>query len=230
MPVTEPTKAKSGGWAAFGKLFPGSNDQNVTLQVEFPISTTYTVQFSVSDPNTAVDRVQAEAEITWNVEGNFVRRLVNCANGVSVTGVAQGAKVVIRDASLVGALNTPVEYLVSVQIAPGPRSGQQNPLFAPIPNFVSIADASTEVFQIPAGAVAVYVAVVPNVPGAALPSNGVLVIQRTVAPISNTVFQWSPLVNTEWIPLVGGAAEILVANNVGGAAQISASVVFAIDG
>jgi len=122
-------RAKSGGWSATGKLRQGDPTKQVTLQVQFPVSNNYTVQFKVDpqDPGAEGGFAIPEAEIVWSVEGNSITRRVSVTNGLAVTGVGQACRVTIRDMGVVNVGFTGQDYNASVQIAPGTRANVQNP-------------------------------------------------------------------------------------------------------
>jgi len=133
------------GWAAYGTLEApsptnSSPNKEVRMQVNFPESADYTIEFAVSVPGNFSQnqvRLNVEAFITWAVEGGFISRRVTVANGTTITGVAQGATVVVRDASgsLVG-IDPPgsvFTYGVSMQIAKGSRATSGTPpTYSPI--------------------------------------------------------------------------------------------------
>jgi len=126
------------GWSASGKLKTGDRTKQVTLQADFPIAGSYTLEFGFNANPLSNVAIKCEAQITWTVEGNFVTRRVSVGDGTTVTGVGQAVRVVLTDTSLqlasqsipiipLGTQPNGVEYDVSVQVAPGTRGSNANP-------------------------------------------------------------------------------------------------------
>lgn len=122
------------GWSQSGNIRVADPNKKVTLQVNFPISDYYTVQFNVTPPNpqkigpvppNLSDLFDAEAIVTWSVEGNYVRRRITVGNGSVLSGTGQGCRVELYDAlppGLVFPGPAPgPEYPGSIQIARGTR-------------------------------------------------------------------------------------------------------------
>jgi hypothetical protein len=103
------------------------------MQVDFPVSDYYTVQFYIVPPNSQKvapappnpsDLFNSEALVTWSVEGNFVRRRITVGNGAVLSGTGQGVKVELYDALPAGlVLGGPPgpTYPASIQVARGTR-------------------------------------------------------------------------------------------------------------
>ena len=68
------------GWSGFFELIPGNSKKTPSLQVNFKRSGNYTIQFSVAYPDVTSEATAlfaTLAEVTWTVEGNFVRRVMS---------------------------------------------------------------------------------------------------------------------------------------------------------
>ncbi len=217
--------AKSGGWAQSGTLTGQNNDKQVSLQVNFPKSSNYTVEFTVSYPGTPVKRRKTEALITWTVNGNFVTRRVNVNNGVSVTGVGEAIRVVMKDANSGGG----GDYVAGVSVAPGSRGGnKQPPTLLPAANsFVTIANAGTADIAIPAdsGAISFFVAAVNTLPQAV---TGGMLKAFQVDILGGVVLAVCDAQKADWIPIVPGADTIRLQNLSGADCQFF--VMLGIDG
>jgi hypothetical protein len=116
------TKKRKSGWSTSGKLTANDPNSSFSLQAVFPedASGSYTIQFAISGED--VSGIQAKAVITWTTEGNPVQREVTVSNGMSVTGVGQGCRVIVTDNSFVYADLLPADYGVTVTVAPGNRA------------------------------------------------------------------------------------------------------------
>jgi len=249
-----PQYAKSGGWSASGKL-TNDGQSNMGLQANFladrqdnPIpAKDYTIQFFVSQPST-VGFINPQAEISWSVEGNTIRRVVSVTNGVSVSGVGQAAKVVVRDQTPqgIGGITYGITYDVSVTIAPGsrPTTGQP-PLnnaasgivlgggatvltpFSVAPGALGDIDIAVPVN---AGAISYYATAVPSDLSALTP--GVAFVQQVDS--SNTPRRINDLaITTGFIPLVPEAVALILINNYPpgpGVPNLTMTVSFGIDG
>ncbi len=115
------------GWQQGGALrvaFPPDPNRRVSLQADFTKSRQgaglYTVQFQVSRPEDIVVP-DVTADIFWKVEGGAVQRTVSVSDGTSISGVAQGVNVQVRDTTTAAPLGTRREYRVDIQVAPGTR-------------------------------------------------------------------------------------------------------------
>jgi hypothetical protein len=126
------------GWSANGTLLSANYTKTVNLQAQFNEPGDYTAEFSFS-PTKLADgsNQQAEALVTWAVEGNFVSRRVAISNGASITGVAQAVRIVIFDTTNASApRDIGVLYGVSVQVTRGQRATtMQPPTLTPHPFF-----------------------------------------------------------------------------------------------
>lgn len=126
-------KASTNGWSQTGHLQSTVSSRRVTLQVNFPISSMYTVQFRIGN-YTAGRRVSATADITWTVEGNQIHRTISITNGTSISGVGQSVSISAYDNGHPVPLLPPdqFEYDLTINVAPGTRSPiQQPPVLVP---------------------------------------------------------------------------------------------------
>lgn len=206
------------GWSASGPIIAGAGSagQGISLQANFEEEPgNYTVQFGIVTPDTLNLPngviLKATAEITWSVEGNDVRRLVDCVNGMSVSGTAQGVKVVIRDNST---STQAIEYQVSVQVVKGTRPSVSHPPFLTGDTEFLANLANVEV-PIPVNAgvtsVAVYVAPVPK---AVIAENDVMVQHHRIGGVV-ALNQYDPR-DYQWVTIAAGANTVNLINNSGG--------------
>lgn len=149
------TRAKKQGWQQSGTLTTGDTTKQVSMQADFPVAGYYTVQFGVKPPElpppTAQPAFDIEAEITWSVEGQFVRRLVSVGNGTSVSGPGQAVKVTIRDKTAeTFPLTAALDYTVSVQVTPGTRPAEERPpILRGFPEVVDVAPLGVTSIDVP---------------------------------------------------------------------------------
>jgi hypothetical protein len=199
--------------AKSGQLVPGSS-QRLNFQLPFFLNPagkvdpgSYVVQLSLDDPNPAGGpfRVEAKAEIIWSVSGNGIRRVVDCVNGMSISGVAEGVAVSIFDTSTVGGGN-PLPYQVSVQVSKGNRASIQQPPFYTLPVNI-IAPSSFIATEIPQGigAISARVDIAPVTVGGVIPEFGLEVLQQYGG---GTLKAYQPRVG--WVPLAPAARTISV--------------------
>lgn len=118
--------SKKIGWSASGKLEQLNTLREVSLQANFLANPrNYTAQFKLSGD---LKRKKVQAEITWSVEGNSIRRVVTVSDGTSVQGTGQGVNIKVRDISTLAiAAGTDPEYIASIQVVPGTRGSTSNP-------------------------------------------------------------------------------------------------------
>lgn len=166
------------GWSGSSNIRAGTR-QAYSIQAKFPKIGQYTVQFEIGNTPAPLgdDVFKATAEITWSVKGNGVRRLVNCANGMSVSGTAEAVSVKIIDASILD-VNPPFDYVVGAQIAPGTRASVQQPPFLEDIKY-TVLPGNTQDVLIPkdAGVISVYVATSVAVVGQSIASGAIKVEQ-----------------------------------------------------
>ena len=240
------TNDKPLGWSQSGKLTSNDDSGIVSLQAVFPESGDYTVQISLADNTQGVvagqpSSVQAEALITWSVEGNNVRRRVTVVNGLTVQGTAQAVYVSVKDKSI-GGFATPITYTVNIQVVPGTRASvQQPPTLISQRVFVGAVDtqnptgyhyfvgpASSVNIPVPldAGIISVFVTAFPN-PVTVIPQNNAQVQHNGGAGIQKN---YDPNVLDGWVPLLPGTSNITLFNNFAAATSIDFTVTFGIDG
>jgi hypothetical protein len=216
-------------WSQAGTLVPGGNGQ-VNMQCPFEEFGNYTVQFNLTGPpitplSTLIRK--AEAHLTWSINGQSVSRRVNVVNGVSVTGTAESVIIKVLDASLLLDAHPRDPYLVSVQTTKGTRATVQQPPTLDTPA-VSLDPGPVLSAAIPipqdAGAISVFVTVTA---ASALEDEQVTVLMRSPGGI--VLREYSPLVNTEWVPIPAGASEIRLRSGVL-APVTNWAVTFGIDG
>jgi hypothetical protein len=232
-PHNAPTAKK--GWSVAGELTTGLAAPTVSLQANFEPGD-YTIQFNLIMPNTggAAINVRAVALVTWSVEGNQVTRRVNVGNGVSISGNAEGVRVVISDSSdLTFVPLSRIPYVVAATITKGTRpSVEQPPKLYPRPGgratYDTLAPAATIVYLIPAdaGVISVFVSVAADPAGvnAPIPEQGVQVTQ-----LGGTALAVYDPRASQFVPLAPGATQIAVTNMTAGQ-TIVVNCVFGIDG
>lgn len=215
-----------------GTLIPGS-DQRVNFQLPFFLNPegkkdpgSYVVQLSINDPNpvAANFRVEAKAEIIWSVSGNSIRRTVDCVNGMSVAGVAEGVSVNVYDDSSIGG-GSPEPYIVSIQVAKGSRASIQQPPYYTMP-LNSITAGSFIATDIPQniGAISARVDIGPEDAGDNISEFDLEVLQQYGG---GTLKAYSP--KAGWVPLAPATRQISI---VSGPAAVNAyfQIVLGIDG
>lgn len=209
-PMTLDLQQKS----ASGFITPGT-DEVVHFQLPYFLDPdgnkdpgTYVVQLSLQDPNAvgAGFRIEAKAEITWSVSGNSIRRIVDCVNGMSVSGVAEGVDVRIFDDSTIG-VGSPDPYFVSLSVSKGNRASIQQPPFYTLPIDI-IAPSSFISTEIPQniGAISVRVDVGPVDAGDPIGEFDLEVLQQYGG---GTLKAYSP--KSGWVPLAPATREIAIA-------------------
>ncbi len=217
MDVQLPAAADTGGWSASGELITGDSTKQVTLQVVFPKSDVYTVQFNAIFNPDSSNPIRAEALVVWSVAGNSVTRRVSIANGTSISGVGAGVRIVLTDNTKrvdnAPAVNT-VPYTVSVQVAPGSRASvSQAPLLLPSPSNIRIPIGPNTVdIDIPqdAGVIQAYLAC-QLIGSVSPPVDGDAVAVFLYGSVGIAGF--FPTKNIDFVPVPPGATTIRVQNN-----------------
>lgn len=230
-------KSKSGGWSKHGLLHTGVTTDSLSMQCNFPQADVYTVEFSLLGNDAEPNPIQAEALITWSVEGNNVTRRVSIGNGVSVTGVGASCSVVMIDKTIKQGPFNPVpngsEYRVSVQISAGSRASTSQPPTLVQGSIIKLGPGVSTgglVVPVDAGVISVYVTVSGfdafDTPIALKPA-GTLVQQ-----VKSGVFAkcYDPMAVTGWVPVSPGTASIDVVNIFADMPQAWFSITFGIDG
>ena len=220
--------------AKFGNLTPGAGGK-VNFQLAHfldpntgkPDPGAYTLQFGISDPNTPGGpfRVEAKAEINWAVGGNSVRRVVDCVNGMTITGVAEGVSVNIYDVSFVGG-GSPLPYQVTVQVTKGVRPNVGKPPIYSLPIDILPPNSSASK-DLPdnIGATSVMVTVAPVTVGAAIGAYDVIVAQQYGG---GTLNAYDPR-QTDFNPLVPATKSIAIVSSAA-AANMYYKIILGIDG
>ncbi len=217
------------GWSSSGNLIAGKADGGIGLQAKFEETPgNYTVQFAVTYPPTDQlgNIIKARAEIVWTVEGNDVRRLVDIANGMSVSGVGQSVKVRMYDATALGGGKQPFPYPVSAQVVRGTRPSVEHPPFL-YENSLVVNAGSNAVFAIPqnAGVSSVQVYVKPEPVGVNVPLGQAVLYHVTGA--NGVINAYDPR-EVSWVPIAPGSEKIMVQND--SAVSLRFTTVWGIDG
>ena len=219
---------KSGGWSTSGKLSAGNPDRKVSLQVNFPIASNYTVQLGIAGGaalNNLLHTQNAEALVTWTVNGNSITRRVNVTNGTSLTGTGEAVKVEIQDVSI-GPFPANSDYLATIIVTPGTRgSNKQPPTLKPVPSVIPVAAGANTTVMIPvdAGVISVHAKVVGPANTPIVDGDARIVEQN----LGTNIYEFNPT-QTDWVPILGGADRLLLLN--ASAFPIDFSLVFGIDG
>lgn len=209
---------KKTGWAQAGTLTQQDNAKSVQVQANFDEAANYTVEFGmVIPPGTSA---AAEALITWTVEGNPINRRVSVSNGLSVTGVGQGVKVVVKDVSTTGN----ADYDVSLSVARGIRGDTERPPTLYL-GFVTINHASNDFFTVPldSGAQSVYLTYLTT----DTTQNPIYAVQVDSAGVLLRAWRLNATGAADWVPLEPGCVKILVFNDSGGGTPLDNVKVFA---
>ena len=131
-------KVPISGWSANGILttpvaHAGSpntfsrDGKGLALQAELKDSGYYSVQFSLIPPPGNTSVLRAEAEVTWSVQGNSIRRILSVQTGTVISGTGQAVNVKVYDVSEPSPGVATIDYLVSVNIAKGTRPTTPQP-------------------------------------------------------------------------------------------------------
>lgn len=200
--VNEKPEVKT-GWAQAGKLTQLDSQKSVQVQANFGQAENYTIQFGMVIPTAT--SAKAEALITWTVEGNPITRRVSVSNGLSVTGVGQGVKVVVKDVSTAGNK----DYDVSISVARGIRATTERP---PTLYLGSITLNSSQFgsFTVPldAGAQSVFVSADQQLFGA---TDFIFISQTDSGGVA--LRDWILGQTGGWVPLEPGCVTITVLNS-----------------
>jgi hypothetical protein len=219
------------GWQSSGILLAGNKIQSVSGQADFADRPgVYTVQFGIVSQPSGGALFSAQADLTWSVEGQNVRRTISIGNGVSITGVGQGVRWNMRDVTDSGlpgfVSNAP--YTVSAQVTTGARPGSDRPPF--LQHFSQtqtvnggLASAGILV-PVDAGVTSAFVFV--DADTIAHRPASVSVIAETLS--GNTIAIWNPAINQGFIPIPPVCQQLFVLN--GGANPILFQVLWGIDG
>lgn len=215
-----------------GSLMPGSA-QKLNFQLPYFLDQygevdpgSYVVQLSLADPNpvAANFRIEAKAEIVWSVSGNGIRRVVDCVNGMSISGVAEGVAVSVYDNSTIGG-GSPVPYQVAIQVAKGNRASIQQPPFYTLPINILPPSSfiSTDIPQ-DIGAISARIDIAPVTVGQPIGQYDIEALQQYGG---GTLKAYDPRVG--WIPLAPAARQISMVSSVA-ASNAYFQIVLGIDG
>jgi len=212
------------GWSKFGVMVNNDKQKTVQLQADFPEAGTYTVQFLlVQREGTAI---RARAIITWSVAGNSQTRIVDVANGVSVSGTAEGVAVRVIDAGYNPGSD---EYNVTVLVSKGVRASNETPpTLTPDDPFPLSIPAGT-IGNIPIDTKAGIKSVMVGIAAAlAVPYATGTVHIKFLDTAAAYLASYYPQDTPTWLPLPPGTRLISIAND--SAVTIEATVTFGIDG
>lgn len=217
-------------WSCTNTIQPGQKGQQVTLQTDiFPEPGNYTAQFNITDPNLGLPggtQILLRAEVTWYVNGNSVRRVIDVADGISITGTAEKVNIrVYDDSTIVGPLANVKTVGVSITVARGTRANIEQPPTYYLANW-TIDPGNQAMVDIPdnIGAASVFVTVGPIVIGTAIGAYDVMVNQE-----ASTRFKYYDPRQTDWVPLAPGVTRIRVEVSAA-APAVNVVVVLGIDG
>jgi hypothetical protein len=202
------------GWSASGTLTAGEGGDGtgVTLQANFEDEPgDYTLQFGLIQPVVeSGEFIKAVAEIVWTVEGNEVRRLVNCVNGMTVQGTGQAVKVRIFDDST----STAIEYVVTALLVKGTRATVQQPPFLDGDYETFLAAEPANVREIPqnAGVISVMITVLPVNNNDVISAQKFRVHHQSAA--ATQLKSYDPMAYN-FVPLAAGATRLLLQNLTG---------------
>jgi hypothetical protein len=248
-PTRRPDRQKKSGASQSGVLYTQTKGQRsqAHMQVDFErtfgFAGMFTLQFYVDPPKDPINPAyngfyQAFAEITWSVEGNFVKRLVSIGDGVSISGCGQAVDVQVFDVTIpLGTIppnvSTPgLQYRIGMQVTRGTRPSQNQP-----PTFVNtlpqtILAGGNFAFQVPQGAgiISVKTSVYDITTPAA--AKGVSLVAISSAGVNpnpqTTLIQFDPMSDTDFVPLPPGATQVIV--HASSTDSILANVTWGVDG
>lgn len=229
--------ARTEAWSRVGTLVTTQGKPNrriVSLSKTFPHPGTYTLQFHLkpADPDSH-QIIECEAVITWGAGGNTVRRVVTVVDGLSITGIADSVRVVMRDvSSVLGSSGD--KYVVSVQIAPGTRPTTQPPLLYPplSSNPQTVAAGGSADFNVPQDSGCISVCVIAGnasavAPAASIPEQEACVIQSIIG--FGVILKKYDARMFEFVPLSPGC-RVVRFSNLSTGIMMRVQVAFAIDG
>jgi hypothetical protein len=248
-PTRRPDRQKKSGASQSGVLYTQTKGQRsqAHMQVDFErtfgFAGMFTLQFYVDPPKDPINPAyngfyQAFAEITWSVEGNFVKRLVSIGDGVSISGCGQAVDVQVFDVTIPLGITPPnvstpgLQYRIGMQVTRGTRPSQnQPPVFVnTLP--VTIPGTSNHAFQVPQGAgvisakVSVYDQTTPAT------ARGFALAQAASAGVNpnpqTSLLEWDPASDTGFVPLPPGTTQIIISAS--SADAITANVTWGVDG
>lgn len=224
------------GWSTSGPLVTGNQTQIVSLQVNFPKSDVYTVQFNTNYTTDVATGLpffaRPVATITWTVEGNRVTRQVDIGNAIAISGTAQAVQVTVQDLTRVPPFTGGVTYSVDILVTPGVRPNDEvAPIFR-AGSSGNIAPGGSADIDIPltVGAVSLfpYITSVPG--GTIIPQGAVSIVLEFVGPVVTNNGIYDPYVNPGWVPLPPGTNRIHINNLAGSPATILVVCIVGVQG
>lgn len=241
-------KMQKTGWSQSGDLITGNKGLNVKLDADFELGAhgpgTYTVQFGVQLPSGAtLFGNQVQADISWSVAGNTIRRRVTVGNGTSVTGVGEAVSVAVTDVTDPAFFPAGNRYTVSISVVRGNRANYAIPPFLvgaksatpgannSSPGTYLVAPGTSIDVPIPTDVGIVSAMVVVEDPS--IPPTDADLLAATVfaenTALGITGVAWHPKLMPTWVPLTPGLNLLTLANR-NGAANIIYTVYFGVDG
>jgi len=172
----------------------------------------YTVQFGITPPaKYQFIHPNVTAEIQFSVSGNTVIRRISLGDGTSISGICEALSVKVIDQTVdipidpdTGLPDFNVEYIVSVNAAPLPRSdGYTPPIFRPLrdlqhgPYLVVPGGPVPVAVPTIAGGVKSLMVMVSHATGGTLAGAGVIFADQTATAIG-TYNPQSPI----WVPML----------------------------
>ena len=233
-------KSVSRGWSKTGTIIRGAGDNGqYSAQASFSGSGAqyYTVQFSIPIPPS--DGIfNPIAEVIFSIGGCDVRRIINCGNGVAISGLAEVVHVKVYDITPVASYGVAATtYRVDTLIAKGSRPSTGIPprytTGDVASTFKQIAGVGTTTVTIPqnTGDMSVLVLVADNT-GPVIPGDSTVTCQVAGTflglPFNYPALMWDPVVNTGYVPLYPGAINLQLENN--SAKTLYYSVMYGIEG
>lgn len=218
-------------WSASGDLVTGNTQRAVTLQTPtFEEPDYYTLQFNLFRPANAAptEKVAAEAEVIWTVEGNSVRRVITISSGSVISGCGNNAVVKLRDVST---NPSGINYPVSVQITKGTRPAVQQPpmLYG---EYFTITPGNSVTIPIPqnAGVISAYMGIALINAGSIGPiPNDAIKALFSVGGASLTIAGFDQMMSG-WVPVPPGADQLAIFWINASAQDLEGSVIWGIEG
>lgn len=242
---TDTTYGQKSGWGQAGTLIAGDPHGQVTAQANLEEGGTMTAYFQVTPNPASNNPIYVAATVIWRIAGHEVVRKITVGNGSSITGVAEGVRIILTDATAAFVSQappsppiTPVPYSVNVQFALGARgTNKQPPVLIP-----STLDPSSTGAQGQGGVFTVNAAgtaVIPIDTTAGVISTYITVISEGTNPafglyIADFMYNatrtkaYEPRQYPDWVPVTPGANFLRLGNADTSPALFS--VTFGIDG
>jgi hypothetical protein len=203
-----------GGWAQSGTLVTHQNSGLVKCAVEkFDRCAVYTVQLGLNTGDSDGRPFQAQAEVTWSINGTPIRRVVSVSQGCSISGVTESVDVRMYDATPeFGEDQTPFQYVGLINVAPGPRAATTLPPFLRIfPAMMELQKNTDFTVDVPENSGVIGVRLSYKSVGTTAPT---AVFQDT----NGTVFDEYDVVtgeNSIFVPLASGTTQVRIINQDG---------------